>query len=193
MDLPELLIVRHGETVWNREGRMQGRLDSPLTAAGMAQAEAMGALLAARGVTGQSHVHLSSPQRRARATAGLIAAATGAEIVIAEELREYSVGDWEGLTRDEIAARGEGKGPEEDWLSFYDRAPGGEGLAAAWDRAGRMLARLDRPAVLICHGITSRMLRTRALGRGLDRLGDLPGGQGVIYRLAGGRHEALAP
>ena len=96
------------------------------------------------------------------ATAREIAAQTRAEIAIEDDLREFSVGDWEGLTRDEIAARGEGKGDDEDWLAFYDRAPGGEGLAQAWDRAGRLLARLDADgrtelARLLCQNVVGRM------------------------------------
>jgi hypothetical protein len=50
---------------------------------------------------------------------------------------------------------------------------------------------LDGPAVLVTHGMTSLCLRLNALGWGLDRLDDLPSGQGVVYRLKAGKHEQL--
>ena len=95
--------------------------------------------------------------------------------------------------------------PEYDAAARYARtwrvidSPHGSRLEVAFDQAAvdAMLAghglapRTGRPSVLVCHGVTSRMLRTQVLGWGIGRLGDLPGGQGVIYRLAEGRHEAL--
>ena len=189
-DLPEILVLRHGETEWNREGRLQGGLDSPLTPKGLAQAREMGDLLARLGVTSDSHLRLTSPQGRARTTADLAFAALG-PATVDDDLREIDVGQWSGLLRTEILGLWP-IGRDESMLDFYGRAEGGEGLAGVWDRVGRILDRIDRPAVLVTHGITSRLLRSKALGRGLDRIEEVPGGQGVIHRIADGGHDTLA-
>ncbi len=189
-DLPELFVLRHGETEWNRARRWQGVLDSPLTEKGKAQAVAMGDMLRAAGVSAASHTVLSSPQGRAMETARLALAPLGAEIHPEPLLREISVGEWAGLTADEIDVRW--PGPEDEgFLDRYARAPGGEPFDALWERVGTVLAKLTRPAVIVTHGITSRFLRTRAMGLTLADLDELPGGQGVIFRLHQGRHEMI--
>ncbi len=195
MPFPEIYVLRHGETLWNREGRMQGGRDSPLTPLGRAQAEAMGRLLAAAGVTAQSHDLLCSPQGRALATAERVLAQYargGGRIVTDPDLREIAMGLWSGLTRDEIDARW--PGPEgEHFLDFYARAPGAEDFAALWQRTGEVLARLTRPTVIVTHGMTSRFLRSRATGLGMDALDRLEGGQGCVHHLRDGVHRTLHP
>jgi len=188
--LPELFVLRHGETEWNRARRWQGILDSPLTDKGKAQAVAMGEMLRSAGVTATSHQILSSPQGRAMETARLALGGLGAAITAEPPLREISVGDWTGLTADEIDARW--PGPEDEgFLDRYARAPGGEPFDHLWDRVGAVLAGLSRPTVIVTHGITSRFLRTRAMGMTQADLEELPGGQGVIFRLHQGRHEMI--
>ncbi len=188
MTCPELFILRHGETVWNREGRMQGALDSDLTDLGQAQARAMGALLAGHDLAGY-HLY-SSPLGRARATAAL---AFDRPATFDPRLREIEVGQWSGLTRPEILARWPGMTEDEDMLDFYARAPGGEGFDALWDRCAGFLTDLTGPAVIVTHGVTSRFLRTVALGLSPADLIDVPGGQGVVFRLRDGKHETLTP
>ena len=185
---PDLFILRHGETVWNREGRMQGALDSDLTDLGQAQAQAMGGLLAGYDLSG--HRLYCSPLGRARATAAI---AFRQAPTLDPRLCEIEVGAWTGLTRPEILARWPGISKDEDWLDFYARAPGGEGFAALWDRVAGFLADLTGPAVIITHGVTSRFLRTAALGLSLAELDRVPGGQGVVFRLRDGLHEVLTP
>ena len=185
---PDLFILRHGETVWNREGRMQGALDSDLTDLGQAQARAMGGLLAGYDLSG--HRLYCSPLGRARATAAL---AFNRTPVLDPRLREIEVGQWSGLTRPEILARWPGMSQDEDMLEFYARSPGGEGFDALWGRVAGFLADLTGPAVIITHGVTSRFLRTAALGLSLAELDRVPGGQGVVFRLRDGLHEVLIP
>lgn len=187
----DLLILRHGETVWNREGRMQGVLDSPLTARGRAQAIAMGRALAELGVSSASHRAFVSPQGRALATARLVLAPLGLEATPDPRLREIGVGDWSGLTAAEIDARWPAPDPHETFLERYARARGGEPFEALWQRVTAFLADVEGPAIIVTHGITSRFLRTAALGRGLDRLDEVPGGQGVIHRIRQGGHETI--
>ena len=148
----------------------------------------MGGLLAGFDLAG--HRLYSSPMGRARATASL---AFDRAPCIDPRLREIEVGQWSGLTRAEILARWPSNSEDEDWLDFYARAPGGEGFAALWDRVTGFLADLTEPAVIITHGVTSRFLRTAALGLTPADLHQVPGGQGVVFRLRDGGHEVLTP
>ncbi len=193
MPLPPLYVLRHGQTEWNREGRFQGVHDSPLTDKGRAQAMAMGTLIAAEGITAQSHEFLVSPQGRAQETARLALLPIGAAARQVDALREISVGTWNGMLRSEIAERWPAPDPAETELESYARAPGGESFDDMWLRTGDVLASLTRPTVIVTHGITSRFLRTRAMGWGLDRIEELPGGQGVIHVVQDGVHQTLAP
>ncbi|MDG1118688.1 MAG: histidine phosphatase family protein [Flavimaricola sp.] len=191
MTLPELFVMRHGETEWNLAGRWQGDRDSPLTTKGEAQAREMGAMLRRLGVTAQSHRLYSSPMTRARRTA-LLAGGDDWPIIEDARLREISVGDWTGRSRDEI--RLETDLPEDaHFMDFYARAPEGEPFEEVMSRVQRFLRSLDGPSVIVTHGITSRFLRTAAMGWGLDRVLELPGGQGVIHHVANNQHAELQP
>jgi probable phosphoglycerate mutase len=98
MEPAQLILIRHGETVWNLEGKRQGHLDSPLTAQGIAQAEAL-----ARRLQHQSfNVLYSSDLGRAYQTAKMISDGTGHEIHVDKRLRERNLGIFQGLKPDEI-------------------------------------------------------------------------------------------
>ena len=185
--IPDLYILRHGETVWNREGRMQGWLNAPLTERGMAQARAQGDLLAARDLAG--FAFYTSPLARAVQTAGLAFAQVATQIRTDDRLMEQDVGAWSGHLRRDVAPDARAEGPDGD-LSIYARAPG-EGLAGVSARARSFLRDLDGPAVIVCHGIVSRFLRCAALGLDDDAWDGLPGGQGNVFYLRGGRMEEL--
>ena len=96
-----LVLLRHGRTAWNREGRAQGHLDVELDELGHAQARAAAAALAGRGATALWTSDLS----RARQTAAYVEAATGLVAVADARLREYDLGARSGLTRAEFAER----------------------------------------------------------------------------------------
>jgi broad specificity phosphatase PhoE len=96
-----ILIARHGETDWNRDGRFQGHADPPLNSTGRAQAAELASELADAGITA---VH-SSDLRRAAETAAIVAARLGIEVIPQSGLREIDVGEFQGLTHGEIDAR----------------------------------------------------------------------------------------
>ena len=96
-----LLLARHGETDWNRDGRWQGWADPPLNDLGRAQAAALAEQLR----TTPFDAVYSSDLRRAHETAEILAAPHGVPIVVDPALREIDVGSWSGLTRAEIAVR----------------------------------------------------------------------------------------
>ena len=93
-----ILLARHGETDWNREGRFQGHADPPLNRTGRAQAVDLSVALMAE----QLAAVYSSPLRRALETAEVLAASHGLEPVPVDDLREVDVGSWSGLTRAEV-------------------------------------------------------------------------------------------
>lgn len=93
------LLVRHGQSTWNAEGRWQGWSDPPLSELGRSQAEDAAGDLRHLEITGVA----SSDLVRARETAEVLAASLElGPLVVDGDLREYDVGDWEGLTRPEI-------------------------------------------------------------------------------------------
>lgn len=137
------LLLRHGQTALSVERRFAGRGDVPLTDVGRQQAAAAAARLAARGGI---DLVASSPLARARRTAEAVADATGAGLLVDDDLAETDFGDWEGMTFAEVMSRW----PEEmrAWMESAEVAPpGGESLAGA---ARRALSALDR--LLADHG-----------------------------------------
>jgi probable phosphoglycerate mutase len=148
----DVVLVRHGETEWSRDGRHTGRTDVPLTARGEEQARAVGEALRGRSFA----LVLSSPLQRALETARL----AGFSPELRAELAEWDYGDYEGLTSPEIDARRPG------WQLWSDGCPGGESPAQMTDRIDRFITRL-RPMLalgdvaVISHGHASRSLAAR--------------------------------
>lgn len=190
MTCPDLLILRHGETEWNLAGRMQGEADSPLTELGQAQAAAQGRLLDRFGISGWRIA--CSPQGRCTETARIALRGNMSHMILDDRLAEITLGAWSGALRTDIMRAAPHLFEPDDSLIWYDRAPGGEGLDALHARTGAFLAACTGPTVIFTHGITSRMLRCHALGLELAAFSELPGGQGVIYHLAGGQQRCLS-
>ncbi len=99
--MTELLLIRHGETAWNRERRMQGHIDIPLSDAGVRQAQALGQALAAE----RPDAIYASDLGRARATAQPVADVHHLPLILRAALRERCYGAFEGLLYDEISQR----------------------------------------------------------------------------------------
>lgn len=178
---PDLYLMRHGESEWNAEGRLQGRLDSPLTARGRAQAQHLAGLVAGAGA-----LRISSPQGRALQTAGIVFGDAG--FTTDDRLCEIDIGPFAGQRGEDLrAAHPDLFAPPR--LGWYDRIPGAEGYAGLAARCRAFLNSLDGPAVIVTHGITLRMLRLLAMGRGMAEFEDLPVEQGGVHVIRGGRHE----
>jgi probable phosphoglycerate mutase len=182
-----IFLVRHGETEWNRSRRYQGWSDSPLTAAGIAQAEAIGKGL--RALPGAATAEMvASPLGRARRTAEIIAECLGrgAPIRFDDRLKEISLGSWDGLHRNEIAALSPGIF-DHDYFEWCFRTPDGETYEAFAARVGAWLAEAgDRPFIVVAHGIVSRILRGLYAGLPRSQALSLPVPQDRIFRLSGG-------
>ncbi len=191
MRYPPIYVLRHGETQWNAEGRLQGARNSPLTQTGRAQAARQRALLA--GLDLAAFDIRISPQGRAIETAAIALAAEADYLHTDARLREIGVGGWAGLRRPEMqpAPVTPTEHTPDGPLALYDAAPGGEGFTALRARCLSFLDSLARPTICVTHGITSRMLRATAMGQPGAALGDLPGGQGVVHVVEDGAHRTL--
>ena len=154
-----IAFLRHGPTDWNEEGRIQGRIDMPLSAAGRAK---MAALRPPDGFTAARAY--TSPLRRARETAALLGYPNA---VLDERLAEHHWGEWEGLTRDEILAR-DGADAFTRAGSAIDFTPkGGESTRALLARVAdfiRDVAKGGGDAVAIAHRGVLRSAYTLATG-----------------------------
>ncbi|MQA75686.1 MAG: histidine phosphatase family protein [Solirubrobacterales bacterium] len=149
-----LVLVRHGETEWSRDGRHTGTTDLPLTEHGVTEGERVRPLLADFSFARV----LSSPLSRARETCRLAGLADRAEI--REELREWDYGKYEGVTTAQIHA----KRPR--WVLWRDGCPGGEQPADVGARADQLLAELaTQPGdvAIFGHGHMLRVLTARWL------------------------------
>lgn len=184
-DHPELYILRHGETVWNRQGRYQGRKDSPLTEKGRQQAVSQRKLLNAI-ETLPRKVYVS-PLGRTVETARLAVTFVDHPIVD-DRLQELNFGKWEGATKQQISKQTDCSFKDGSW---HFNSPGGETFAMISARALEFLNDLDEPAVLVTHGMTSRVLRGLCLGLCQADMLKLPIGQGCIYHFFNGTERVL--
>jgi broad specificity phosphatase PhoE len=190
-----ILLVRHGETEWNRERRHQGRFDSPLTERGIAQARAIGRRLATLPEAIAAPI-VASPQGRARHTAEIIRdelRGTGA-LHMDDRLREQSVGSWDGLTYHEIEAEAPGVFDGEGSHAWYFRPFDSESYDAFASRLGEWLGEQDEaaPVIAVAHGLVSRVLRGLYAHLPREVALTLPVPQDKIFRLSGGSIETIA-
>jgi probable phosphoglycerate mutase len=163
-----LCLVRHGETEWNAEGRVQGQLDIPLSVIGLAQAKAT-----AQALAGESFDALwSSDLVRVRQTAEPTAALLKKEIFLDPRLRERHYGVFQGITYAEAKARFPG-----DYARFKDKDPDfdfetGESLRAFNERCLSVINDLvnknsGKQALVFTHGGVLEIVYRHATGRGL--------------------------
>jgi len=154
-----LVMLRHGQTDYNAGSRMQGQLESELTDLGRAQAVAAAEVLAKR----QPLLIVSSDLRRAYDTAVALGERTGLTVHVDTRLRETHLGDWQGLTHQQVDANA--PGARLAWRDDASWAPhGGESRIDVADRSVPLVAELvacehewgtedpDRPVVLVAHG-----------------------------------------
>jgi probable phosphoglycerate mutase len=164
-----MFVILHGQTEWNRDGRLQGQSDSPLTDFGREQSRsAARTLLEIAGSGGICNI-VSSPLGRTQATANIIASTfeqACAPIRLDERLKEMRLGRWEGLTREEIAERFGDLIAGTTREDVFFRAPGGESYSILAARLRSWLDSIDAngDVVAVTHGIASRVLRGIYLG-----------------------------
>lgn len=187
-----IYLIRHGETVWNRIGRLQGQLDAPLTHAGLAQAHAIGRDLFER-LTGSAPAMAASPLGRTRQTAAIIAEHLGIDfddIALDDRLMEITLGDhdgyggWDAIDRDhpELAAE-----RRRDPWNF--RHPNGESSQMVQDRVRPVLEHLTATPgihVVVAHGVVNKVFRGLYLGLTREEVFALDRPQNAYFRLQAG-------
>lgn len=191
MSASELYLVRHGETEWNAASRFQGKLDSPLTANGVAQAEACGRRLAA--IAEQIDAVFASPLGRTRQTTAIITRFGGyPEPQWDDRIAEVSIGSWNGLTHVDIDAQWPGQLDGTTAFDWYFRSPDGESYDAAVARATAWLNALQGVTLAVSHGLIGRIIRGAYLGLTREETLCLPVPQDVIWHLADGKIEPIS-
>jgi alpha-ribazole phosphatase len=165
-----LILVRHGETDWNLEGRYQGQADLPLNERGREQAK----LLAERLRSESIEAIYASDLSRAYETAKIIAEALGQEVRTLASLREVDTGVWTGLTFEEVESRY----PKHlrEWRADPLRVKRleGESYLALFQRTKAVIeeiveARPDQTVLIVGHGGNTKCIVLDALGVGADR------------------------
>jgi len=166
--MAKIVLVRHGQTEWNRVERFRGRADVPLNETGLAQAEATGRRIAAEW---RPLAIYSSPLSRAVKTADAIAWHFELPVQIHEGLSDIDYGQWQGLTPDEARERW----PEvvDGWYTapHTARIPGGETLDELRARAMGMVNELaarhqGQTIILVGHTVINRIILLGVLGLG---------------------------
>ncbi len=190
-----LLFIRHGETDWNREGRLQGQRDIPLNPKGREQAAAVGRSL--RKLMGAeidqleaTHAFQCSPLGRTRETMELARAAMAlppGDYALNDALKELTFGDWEGLTWPEVAIRAPG-GPEARAADKWNfTPPGGESYAALAERLTPWLKTVREDLFVCSHGGVARALMVLLGGLAPEKAADADIHQGRALLFAEGR------
>jgi len=161
-----LLLVRHGQSTWNHERRIQGQLDPPLSDEGRRQAAQLGRRLAGRRFAG----FYASDLKRAIETAQVIAEAVRIEPQAMAGLREIYLGQWEGLRTEELAERF-----PDAWTSWseepdWDLVPGGERAAAFESRVSGALDSIfarhsEGDVLVVTHGGVIQIALHHVVGR----------------------------
>ena len=169
--MTRIILVRHGQTEWNREERFRGRAQVPLNETGLIQAEATGRRIAAEW---RPTAIYSSPLSRAIKTAEVIARYFDLPVQVHPGLTDIDYGQWEGLTPDEVRKLS----PKmiDDWFNTPDsiRIPGGETLANVRARAmetiNEIVARHEGQSIVVVgHTVINRIILLGVLGLSNDR------------------------
>jgi len=183
-----LYLVRHGETDWNREQRLQGTRDIPLNEAGVAQAHELADYFSTLAIT----CVISSPLVRASETAAILADACACPIRVEARLREIDHGSWSGLTLPDIGSRFPELVAREQLRPEAFDVSGGERLPDVYRRVTGVLADLlsqhEREHVLVVgHGITLALMTCAASGADLALFPEHlpPNASGVVLTFSG--------
>lgn len=161
----KIYLVRHGATIWNAEQRIQGHTDVPLNETGLEQSRRIAQRLKDQKIDAV----WSSDLTRARVTAEILAEPHGLTVNTTPLLRERRFGDWEGLTQEEIVARG-----DRQLLDAYraavvaDLPPNAESMQSVWNRLSQALKEIihlhaEGQVAVVGHGGSLRVILCQAM------------------------------
>ena len=191
--MPTIYYIRHGETEWNADGRLQGTRDIPINDLGRRQAAIAGAiladLLARDGRGGPSLEFVASPLRRARTTMELVRGTLKlppGDYAVDDRLREIDYGEWEGSTLAQAAVSHPELFARRQAEKWTVPPPGGESYVDVHARVSDWYRELSADTVAVAHGGTGRALMV-ALGlETSESANDLLMEQGVVYVFGAG-------
>ncbi len=189
---PTIYFIRHGETDWNLEGRLQGQKDIPLNDLGRIQAEEAGRRLRSVCPCLEDLAYVASPMRRTRDTMEILRGAVGLQpqgYRVDERLIEITFGAWEGMTWKEVR-RAE---PQLAALRERDKwnyvpPGGGESYAMLVDRIRPVLDDLTRDTVIVAHGGVARAFLSLCCGISSRQAASMDIWQGRVLVLQGRNH-----
>jgi broad specificity phosphatase PhoE len=189
---PTIYFIRHGETDWNLEGRLQGQKDIPLNDVGRVQAEEAGRRLQAIAPHCEDRAYVASPLTRTRETMELLRAVIGLHpesYKLDERLVELTFGSWEGLTWKEVRkAEPQAAAMRERDKWGYVPPGGGESYAMLADRVRSILDDLTRDTVIVSHGGVARAFLALACGVSSRQAASMDIWQGRILVIEGRKH-----
>ena len=196
MKLPTIYLIRHGQTVWNAEGRYQGQLNSPLTSKGEEQAKANGEKLLKYLKDTDEFAFYSSPLGRASSTAKIIADVLGFDkekIVFDDRIQEINYGIFEGKTKHHCQTELKEEFDAREANKWSYTLEGGESYETVSIRLKKWLATLNdnKPIVMVAHEMINRTLRGIYLGLENEVMLKLRQPNDVLILLDGGREEVL--
>ncbi len=190
--MPCLYVIRHGQTSWNAQSRLQGQRDIPLNDIGRAQARKNGQTLSRLLKQPQGFDFVASPLVRASETMELIRVELGLPktgFQFDERLKEVDFGDWEGRTRGGLLS----EVPElltwreADGWNF--RPPNGESYAQMSKRIAAWLNSVGKDTVMVAHGGVLRILQVLIINAPREQAPDLPAPQDQVMQIIKNRIE----
>jgi broad specificity phosphatase PhoE len=193
MPAPTIYYMRHGETDWNVEGRLQGGIDTRLNELGLTQAAHAGRVLAGlfarRGLDASNLAFVASPLQRARRTMDLVRAELmlpPGGYALDDRLREIGYGHWEGSTLAQARASHPELYASRERDKWGALPPGGESYASVQLRMRDWYDSLQADTVAVAHGGTARALMVALGMESPARASDLYIEQGVVYLFSNG-------
>lgn len=185
---PKIWFLRHGQTEWNAEKRIQGQLESRLSPLGQSHAHQQAKLM--RPILAEAPACFVSPLGRAQETANI--ALQGVNYTTDQRLAEAHAGDLQGMTLPEVEA----KYPKiwsanPSHLDLFCAAPNGEGYDSFHARILAFMQALTEPSVVVAHGLLGQVMRGIALGLTRQEMAKLSNRQGCVYVLEGQREQLL--
>ncbi len=184
MTITELHLFRHGETLWNEQGLMQGHLDSGLSANGMKQARNKASQLG--GIA--FDVVVTSTSDRASETARILLGDRSTAVIKLDDLREINLGAWEGQAKSEVSRQ-----YADDYHKFWHDPPGylsvgGETFAALWQRTTSVVERLlvehaGTRILVVSHAAAVKAIMSYFSGRTLGQIWDPPFAENLSHSI----------
>jgi probable phosphoglycerate mutase len=189
---PTLYFVRHGETAWNADGRLQGQRDIPLNQLGRAQAAEAAGRLRDLGAPYRELRYVASPLSRTRETMEILRRTLGLPVedyALDARLKELTFGVWEGLTWKQVRRADPLAAAAREKDKWHMVPPDGESYAMLIERMRPVVDELDQDTVMVAHGGTARALMVLLTGDSLDVAPIRDIWQGKVLRFADGQAE----